>query len=78
MYLYYTVFPVCFILHLRAISKYKPPGLVFGGAIYRTAFRVTSLRGLYMERLIFGSLQYLVFKILRLFKTCNTESRIFF
>ena len=29
----FTVF-LCFTLHLRAISKYKPPGaLIFGGAI---------------------------------------------
>ena len=42
-------FPVllCFTFYLRAISKYKPPrGLIFGGAIYRRVFCVTSLGGL--------------------------------
>ena len=36
---------LCFILKLRAISKYKPPGRAFGGAIYRRVFCVTSLGG---------------------------------
>ena len=55
----FTVF-LCFNLHLRAISKYKPPGgLTFGGAIQRRVFCVTSLGGLYMEGLIFGILRYL-------------------
>ena len=51
----------CFILYLRAISKYKPPprgGLIFGGAIQRRVFCVTILGGLYMEGLIFGILRY--------------------
>ena len=29
---YYTVFAL-FYLYLKAISKYKPPGLIFGAAI---------------------------------------------
>ena len=54
----FTVF-LCFILYLRAISKYKlPRGLIFGGAIERRLFCVTSLRGLHMEGLIFGILRY--------------------
>ena len=52
-------FFLCFTLYLRAISKYKPPGgLIFGRAISRRVFCVTSLGGLYMEGLIFGILRY--------------------
>ena len=55
----FTVF-LCFILYLKAISKYKPPrgGLIFGGAIYRSFCYVTSLGGLYLEGLICGILWY--------------------
>ena len=58
-----TVF-LCFTLYLTDISKNKSPaGLIFGGAIERRVFCVTSLgayiwRGLYMEGLIFGILRY--------------------
>ena len=53
-----TVF-LCFTLYLTDISKNKPPaGLIFGGAIERRVFCVTSLGGLYMEGLIFGILRY--------------------
>ena len=49
----FTVFR-SFTLHLRVISKYKPPGgLIFGGAILRRVFCVMGLRGLYLEGLIF-------------------------
>ena len=37
----------------------SPQGLVFGGAIYRRVFCVTSLGGLYLKGLIFGILRYL-------------------
>ena len=53
-----------FYFVFEAISKYKPCGrLIFGGAIKRRVFCVTSLggyisRGLYMEGLIFGILRY--------------------
>ena len=62
-------FLLCFALYLRASSEYKPPGgLIFGGAIKRRVFCVTSFfffgggrayiwRGLYMEGLIFGILR---------------------
>ena len=54
----FTVF-LCFTLYLTDISKNKPPaGLIFGGAIERRVFCVTSLGGLYMEGLIFGILRY--------------------
>ena len=35
-----------------------PGGLIFGGAIYRRSFCITSLGGFYMEGLIFGILRY--------------------
>ena len=55
---YCTVFAL-FILNLRAISAYKPPGLVFGGTTYRRQEPyVTSLGGLYLVVLSFGILQY--------------------
>ena len=45
---------------MRAVFQFQGPrGLIFGGAIYKRVFYVTSLRGLYMEGLIFGILQYL-------------------
>ena len=51
----FTVF-LCFTLYLTEISKYEPPpgGLIFGGAIYRRVFCVTSLGGLNLEGLIHG------------------------
>ena len=53
-------FLLCFT-SLRAISKYKlREGLIFGGAIERRVFGVTSLEGLYMEGFIFGILRYYV------------------
>ena len=56
----FTVF-LCFILYLRAISKYKPPG---GGLYLEGRFNEEffALRvwggGLYLEGLIFGILPY--------------------
>ena len=59
-------FLLCFTLHLRAISKYKPPrgggGLYFEGRFKEGFFalRVWGAyiwRGLYMEGLIFGILR---------------------
>ena len=54
-------FLLCFALYLRASSEYKPPGgLIFGGAIKRRVFCVTSFfffgggEGLYLEGLIHG------------------------
>ena len=58
----FTVF-LCFTLYLTYISKYKPPGgLIFGGAILRRVFCVTSLGDFYLEGLIHGGL---IFGILR-------------
>ena len=65
----FTVFAF-FTLHLRAISKYKPPPRGGGGSLYLEgrfngrffALRVWGAyiwRGLYMEGLIFGILLYL-------------------
>ena len=63
----FTVF-VCFTLHLRAVSQFKPPpggggGLIFGGAIQRRVFCVTSLRGLYLEGLIHGGAYFRDFTV---------------
>ena len=50
---------LCFTLYLRALfSRTSPRGLIFGGAIKWGFFCVTGLRGLYVEGLIFGILQY--------------------
>ena len=55
----FVQFLLSFILNLRAISEYK--GLVFGGAIYRRVFCVTSWRGgIFLEGLIFRILRYMV------------------
>ena len=44
---------------MRAVFQFQAPRrLIFGGAIYQRVFYVTGLRGLYMEGLIFGILQY--------------------
>ena len=51
------LFLLCFSLYLRAIFQVQAPGeLIFGGAISRRVFCVTSLGGLCMEGLIFGIL----------------------
>ena len=46
-------FLLCFLLNLRAISEYKPPGAC-GGAIYRRVFLRYEFGGLYLEGLING------------------------
>ena len=57
--LYVTVpFLTCFILYFRALSKYKPPGAYIRRGDLTEGFWVTSLRGLYMEGLIFRILRY--------------------
>ena len=56
------LFLLCFTLYLRAIFQLQAPGvLIFGGAIKRRVFYVTSLGSLYMEGPIFGILWYLNF-----------------
>lgn len=54
-----VLFLPCFVLYLRAFSKYKSPGLISRGAIKWRVFCVTSLKGLYLEGLIFRVLPYL-------------------
>ena len=57
-------FLLCFALYLRAISKYNRPGrLIFGGAIQRRVFRVTSFGGLYLEGLIHGGAYFRNFTV---------------
>ena len=48
-----------FFFNLGQFPSRSPRGLVFGGAIYRRVFCVTSLGGLYLEGLIFVILRYL-------------------
>ena len=58
-----------FALHVRAISKYKPPGgLIFGGAIERIIFCVTSLGGLYLKGLIHGRAYFRNFTVVYNYK----------
>ena len=58
-----TVF-LCFTLYLTDISKNKPPAeLIFGGAIERRVFCVTSLGGLYLEGLIHGGTYFRNFTV---------------
>ena len=58
------LFLLCFTLYLRVIFQVQAPGgLIFGGAIDWRVFCITVWgayiwRGLYMEGLIFGILQY--------------------
>ena len=59
-------FLLCFTLCLRAISKYKPPGGLYlegrfnGGFFALPVWGAYIWRGLYMEGLIFGILQYVI------------------
>ena len=58
-----TVF-LCFTLYLTDIPKNKPPAeLIFGGAIERRVFCVTSLGGLYLEGLIHGETYFRNFTV---------------
>ena len=51
---------LCFTVHLRAISKYKPPGGLYLEGRFNGGFSALRVwgayiwRGLYMEGLIFG------------------------
>ena len=56
---YSTVFAFFFFFNLGQFPSRSPRGFVFGGAIYRRVFCVTSLGGLYLEGLIFVILLYL-------------------
>ena len=53
-------FLLCFTLHLRAISEYKPPGgaYIWRGDLTEGFFCLTGLRGLNVVGLIFGILRY--------------------
>ena len=70
----FTVF-LCFILYLRAISKYKPPGGLYlegrfnGGFFALRVWGAYIWRGLYMEGLIFGILRFFKFNLV-LSKLC--------
>ena len=61
-------FLLCFSLYLRAIFQVQAPGgLIFGGAIERTVFCVTSLGGLYLEGLIHGGAYFRNFTVIYYF-----------
>ena len=49
---------ICFILYLRAISKYKPPGAYIRRGDLTGGFLRCKFGGLYLEGLIFGTLRY--------------------
>ena len=51
---------LCFILNLRAISEYKPPGACNWRDDLSEGFCITSLGGLHLEGLIFGILWQLI------------------
>ena len=48
----------------------SPQGLVFGGAIYRRVFCVTSLGGLYLEGLMHGEAYFQNFTVLGYYCYC--------
>ena len=50
----FTVFTLFYFVFEGNFQVEAPGGLIFGGAIYRRVFCVTSLGGLYLEGLIFG------------------------
>ena len=56
----------CFVLLCICgqFSKYKPPRLIFEGAISWRGFCVTSLGGLYLEGLIHGGAYFRNFTVL--------------
>ena len=53
-----VTFLTCFILYLRAISKYKPLGAYIRRGDLTDVFCVASLGGLYLEELVFGIVGY--------------------
>ena len=57
----FTVFTLFYFVFEDNFQVQAPGGLIFGGAIYRRVFCVTSLGGLYLEGLIFGILRYIVY-----------------
>ena len=54
----YRPFLLCFILYLRALSKYKPPGAYIRRGDLTEGFWVTTLTDLHLEGLIFGILRF--------------------
>ena len=50
----FTVFTLFYFVFEGNFQVQAPGGLIFGGAIYRRVFCVTSLGSLYLEGLIFG------------------------
>ena len=54
----FTVFPLFYFVFEGNFQAQVPRGLIFGGAISRRVFCVTSFGGLYLEGLIFGILRY--------------------
>ena len=53
---------------MRAVFQFQGPmGLIFGGAIYKRVFYVTSLRGLYLEGLIHGGAYFRNFTVFKIY-----------
>ena len=59
----FTIFALFYFVFESKFSKHGPPeGLCLKGRFNRGFFRVTGLRGLYLEGLIFGILRYILAK----------------
>ena len=69
----FTIFALFHLVFEGNFPSTSPWGLIFGGAIYRRVFCITSLEGLYLEGLI--HMEGLIFRILQYFKfLTNSET----
>ena len=59
-------FLLCFILNLRAIYKYKPPGAYIWRGDLTEGFSRYDLGSIYLKGLIFEILRYFVFVLIHL------------
>ena len=67
--IYVFLYSFCFFFfNLGQFPSRSPRGLVFGGAIYRRVFCVTSLGGLYLEGLIFVILRHIARETSEMFR----------
>ena len=60
----FTVFALFYFVFEGNFQVQAPGGLIFGGAIQRRVFCVTSLRGLYLKGLIHGGTYFRNFTVL--------------
>ena len=71
--LYITVpFLLCFILYLRALSKYKPPGAYIWRGDLTEGFLRYEFGGLYLKGLIHGGAYFRNFTVINLKITAST------